>query len=757
MANSKLHPLAKQAGFSSNEDFYKVYPTQESYMQRGGQINVQQNQAMPIDRTVKNDFRNTTETRSDGYKRPNQIPFVMQQGPNVLKKTGGPGTPNDNYTNAGGIYSYQQGGPLDRNAWNQMQANAYSQGFQGNNHNRQQGQQFMQSQGMNPNQLGAYQQDLLNQSKVNPWGKGAAATSRTGKFSGADAFYGTNTNGEQYTNFAVQQGNQTKDFGNDWQAATAYNNSLNKPNPSEYQGFNDPTQDVNYNPSGYSGFGHSTMGNASTTTNAGLAATGFPTREEAIAKYKAKSNPNAGQPIDMSDYNMHGGASEEMKMGGIHIKPENRGKFTAYKKRTGKTTEEALHSKDPHVRQMANFARNAKHFKHKEGGEVIPEEYMYNTGGYQVGGLYHDREETWTPDGIRVAQQGGNIQNKEMYDYHQNQQDSTKKQMMMQMLQQTANQYQIDPATGKTIYNPQPIRSQPRVQIPEMQFQDPRRAIQTKQEGGLYHDRVETYDPTGIRVAQEGGLYHNQNNPNYGTFEPFGIRVAQEGGLYHNQNNPNYGTWLPYGIRVAQKGINFTGDNSNSAFTTAGMSSAPSSDISGQPSGQQSGLSEQDRTAGLNSSGPMPTQGGYQASQGPVTSEGDITTQDTTNRRNTMPAYVGAGIGAGAGIASVLGEDIRQRQQLKNASGTAMSHGMTSSQYPAQNPLNSKGDSVITGSGYGTQPSHFSYGNVGNFQQMGANAKSGGMLVSYQEGGIHDLSSDEILKLQKQGYKLKFL
>lgn len=47
--------------------------------------------------------------------------------------------------------------------------------------------------------------------------------------------------------------------------------------------------------------------------------------------------------------------------GGIHIKPSHVGRFTAYKKRTGKTTEEALHSKDPHVRQMANFARNFAH------------------------------------------------------------------------------------------------------------------------------------------------------------------------------------------------------------------------------------------------------------------------------------------------------------------------------------------------------------------------------------------------------------
>ncbi len=53
---------------------------------------------------------------------------------------------------------------------------------------------------------------------------------------------------------------------------------------------------------------------------------------------------------------------------GIHIKPENKGKFTAYKKRTGKTTEEALHSSNAHVRQMANFARNASHWNHKQKG-----------------------------------------------------------------------------------------------------------------------------------------------------------------------------------------------------------------------------------------------------------------------------------------------------------------------------------------------------------------------------------------------------
>lgn len=52
------------------------------------------------------------------------------------------------------------------------------------------------------------------------------------------------------------------------------------------------------------------------------------------------------------------------KDSGIHIKPENRGKFNALKKRTGKTTEELMHSKNPLTRKRAIFAQNAKKWKH---------------------------------------------------------------------------------------------------------------------------------------------------------------------------------------------------------------------------------------------------------------------------------------------------------------------------------------------------------------------------------------------------------
>ena len=50
----------------------------------------------------------------------------------------------------------------------------------------------------------------------------------------------------------------------------------------------------------------------------------------------------------------------------INIKPSHKGKFTAYKKRTGTTTEEDTHSDNPDVKKMVVFAENAKHWNHSK-------------------------------------------------------------------------------------------------------------------------------------------------------------------------------------------------------------------------------------------------------------------------------------------------------------------------------------------------------------------------------------------------------
>lgn len=59
------------------------------------------------------------------------------------------------------------------------------------------------------------------------------------------------------------------------------------------------------------------------------------------------------------------------KKSGIHIKPENKGKFTKYCKGKGHKSvtteciEEGLASKMAGVRKMANFARNARSWNKK--------------------------------------------------------------------------------------------------------------------------------------------------------------------------------------------------------------------------------------------------------------------------------------------------------------------------------------------------------------------------------------------------------
>lgn len=69
------------------------------------------------------------------------------------------------------------------------------------------------------------------------------------------------------------------------------------------------------------------------------------------------------EPTDLIRYASYYGEQGQMNEEGIHIKDENKGKFNATKERTGKSTEELTHSKNPVTRKRAIFAQNAKKWK----------------------------------------------------------------------------------------------------------------------------------------------------------------------------------------------------------------------------------------------------------------------------------------------------------------------------------------------------------------------------------------------------------
>lgn len=82
------------------------------------------------------------------------------------------------------------------------------------------------------------------------------------------------------------------------------------------------------------------------------------------------NNETLNKIVELSGYahentlgldNIAVGYLEMIKKGAkIYIKPENRGKFNATKKRTGKTTKELTHSKNPVTRKRAIFALNSR-------------------------------------------------------------------------------------------------------------------------------------------------------------------------------------------------------------------------------------------------------------------------------------------------------------------------------------------------------------------------------------------------------------
>lgn len=92
--------------------------------------------------------------------------------------------------------------------------------------------------------------------------------------------------------------------------------------------------------------------------------------------------------------------------GGIHINPENRGKFTETMRRTGKSAEELLHSPNPLTRKRAQFAINARKFNHKhdEGGYLHydSDNNLYNWSWpkrFDSGGSAGDEKRGSTPVG----------------------------------------------------------------------------------------------------------------------------------------------------------------------------------------------------------------------------------------------------------------------------------------------------------------------------------------------------------------------
>ena len=87
-------------------------------------------------------------------------------------------------------------------------------------------------------------------------------------------------------------------------------------------------------------------------------------------KQAATSVPTIGIPLyagTQIDRQYKNGKLPGYKNGKIRIKSSNRGKFNATKKRTGKTTEELTHSKNPLTRKRAIFAQNARKWHHADG------------------------------------------------------------------------------------------------------------------------------------------------------------------------------------------------------------------------------------------------------------------------------------------------------------------------------------------------------------------------------------------------------
>ena len=80
-----------------------------------------------------------------------------------------------------------------------------------------------------------------------------------------------------------------------------------------------------------------------------------------------------GGPFNMNYTGVMSPFGNQFADGGIHIKPSHRGRLTELKARTGKTESELYNDGNPAHKKMVVFARNARKWKHEDGGPIFNE------------------------------------------------------------------------------------------------------------------------------------------------------------------------------------------------------------------------------------------------------------------------------------------------------------------------------------------------------------------------------------------------
>lgn len=111
-------------------------------------------------------------------------------------------------------------------------------------------------------------------------------------------------------------------------------------------------------------------------------------RKKFVEDWISRSQANAATNLQQNQLNDQlmgwfaygGNLNKYNDGGGIHIKPENRGKFTALKERTGKSATWFKEHGTPAQKKMATFALNAAKWHHAFGGDLLSNGVEWDNG-----------------------------------------------------------------------------------------------------------------------------------------------------------------------------------------------------------------------------------------------------------------------------------------------------------------------------------------------------------------------------------------
>lgn len=284
--------IKRITGVKTREEFLKNQDAQDKYFE------------WHVNHNISPEIKRLAEFNKDGLDNVGLAKLIHERGAGGAKKI-----LSERVATAVAQPDMTPPGVDERNRWESMksaQFERYNDWGPGHSHNDPPSEELMREFGINPARLPAFQRDFEQRKLIQDAGGPHTVKEGTVGYSPSNPDYGVNANEQRYTQYEFRAPGQAPvNLGTDANALVAAENAFRQRRiETEFQGFDDPTQNVNYVPPeqqspgvyGFAGQGHAVPAAATPAPDPN-----FPTRDPVTGRVTPAINAQINNEEDDDD------------------------------------------------------------------------------------------------------------------------------------------------------------------------------------------------------------------------------------------------------------------------------------------------------------------------------------------------------------------------------------------------------------------------------------------------------------------------